>query len=324
MTKSRIITVIPVYNGEAFILQTLQSIAEQTLRPDRVIVQDNCSTDNTERLVKEFKAINCEWRRNQENLGWIGNANRALELAPDTEYLHLICADDMVKPEYYATLTKALDDCRGYGLGYTLDERVDEHNKCLSVSGKITGQIEVQTKTDFLKEKAEVANQAFSSSLLKTSYLPPACRINPNFPSFADMVFWAEWGSHCDKIVRVNVPLTQFRWHGTNNSSIFMANLQSLVLDEWKGMQLIESWRGVPTGCVRRFKLKGLFGVRSGIKAKRFREQGNPSFSRQIVEASRPISGPLAWYMAQAIVHARDLIVYGLGRRKKHPKNVYG
>ena len=148
--KSKIITVIPVYNGADFIVQTLQSIANQTLRPDRVIVSDNRSTDDTERLVKAFKPIRVEWRQNEANLGCFGNCNRALEFAPETEYLHLICADDMVAPEYYATLTRELDDCDGFGLGYALDERIDENNKRLSLSGKITGEVEVQNAADFL------------------------------------------------------------------------------------------------------------------------------------------------------------------------------
>ena len=38
---SNIITTIPVYNGEKFIRQTLESVARQTLPPDRVIVLDN-------------------------------------------------------------------------------------------------------------------------------------------------------------------------------------------------------------------------------------------------------------------------------------------
>ena len=70
--KSKIITVIPVYNGADFIVQTLQSIANQTLRPDRVIVSDNRSTDKTEQLVKEFKPIRVEWRQNEANLGCFG------------------------------------------------------------------------------------------------------------------------------------------------------------------------------------------------------------------------------------------------------------
>ena len=67
--KSKIIAAIPVYNGEAFIVQTLQSLANQTLRPDRVIVLDNRSTDDTGQLVKEFKPLRVEWRQNEANLG---------------------------------------------------------------------------------------------------------------------------------------------------------------------------------------------------------------------------------------------------------------
>ena len=36
--KSKIVTTIPVFNGEAFIAQTLESVARQTLAPDRVVV----------------------------------------------------------------------------------------------------------------------------------------------------------------------------------------------------------------------------------------------------------------------------------------------
>ena len=38
--KSKIISIIPVYNGAEFIGRTLASVAAQTLKPDRVIVLD--------------------------------------------------------------------------------------------------------------------------------------------------------------------------------------------------------------------------------------------------------------------------------------------
>lgn len=322
--KSKIITVIPVYNGEPFILQTLQSVAGQTLRPDRVVVLDNCSTDNTEHLVKDFKPIQVEWRRNEANLGCFGNCNRALRLASETDHLHILCADDALAPEYYATLTRELDDCDGFGLGYTLDERIDENNMRLSVSGKVTGEVEVQSVAEFLRQKAEIANQALSGSLLKTHCQPTPCSFRMDLPILADMVFWAEFGRNCEKIVRLHQPLVKYRWHGTNETSRVTPQIQALVLDEWRVMQMIEQMRGTDGDFVRQFKLKGLFAVRSGIKAKRFREQGNPAYSRQIVRAAREISGSLAWFLAQILVHARDVAVYNLGGRKKHPKNVYG
>ena len=62
--KSKLLTVIPVYNGEPFIAQTLESLARQRLRPDRVVVLDNCSTDRTPEIVKNFTGIACELIRN--------------------------------------------------------------------------------------------------------------------------------------------------------------------------------------------------------------------------------------------------------------------
>jgi len=322
--KSKLITIVPVFNGAEYILQTLQSVANQTLRPNRLVVIDNCSTDNTEELVQGFRAFPCEWRQNEKNLGLFGNCNRALEFADQTEYLHLLCADDNIQPEFYSTLIRELESCKGLGLGYSLDERIDENNEHLSFSGKDTGQVEVEAVANFLREKAEISNQAFSGSLLKTSCQKSPCQFRLDFPILADVVFWADWGSHCEKIVRVHQPLCQYRWHGTNVTSHFATQLQSLILDEWRVMELVEKLRGASPSFVRQFKLKGLFAVRSGIKAKRFRQQKEFAHASQITQAARNISGPLAWYMAQALVEARELAVYKIGGRRRHPKNVYG
>src|SRR5712672_1919711 len=123
--QTKIITIIPVYNGEKFIRQTLESVAKQTLQPDRVIVLDNCSTDGTERIVKEFQPIKCEWVRNPTNIGLFGNCNRGLEFAPETQYLSFLCADDLIEPTFFEVTTAALESCDGFGMAYSLDERID-------------------------------------------------------------------------------------------------------------------------------------------------------------------------------------------------------
>lgn len=48
--------VIPAHNEEAFIALTLQSLAEQTLLPSKVIVVDDNSTDKTSEIVQGFSA----------------------------------------------------------------------------------------------------------------------------------------------------------------------------------------------------------------------------------------------------------------------------
>jgi glycosyltransferase involved in cell wall biosynthesis len=321
--KSNIITAIPVYNGEKYILQTLQSVAAQNTRPDRLIVLDNCSTDGTAEIVRGFKDMPCEYVRNPNNLGLFGNCNRALEFAPETKYLNLLCADDLIAPDFYTRLTRELDDCDGLALAYAIDERIDENNHRLSVSGKVDGTAEVIPVDTFIARKAEIANQAFSGSLLKTNYQPAPCNFRLDMPILGDVAFWADWSKHCRKIVQVNEPLCKYRWHGDNTTNVVMPGIQALVLDEWRVMQLNEALRVQKPGFVRRFKLKGLFAVRTGVKAKRIREQQNYTYSEQIVREGRKISGPLAWYMGQAVVEARDLLIYTVMRRRKHPKNVY-
>lgn len=46
--------IIPAYNEESFILQTLDSLVEQTVLPQEVVVVDDNSTDQTQQLVQNF------------------------------------------------------------------------------------------------------------------------------------------------------------------------------------------------------------------------------------------------------------------------------
>lgn len=321
--QSNLITVIPVYNGERFLLRTLQSVANQTKRPDRLVVLDNCSTDRTEEIVREFEALNCELVRNPKNLGLFGNMNRALEFAEQTRYLHIICADDCIRPKFFEALIPPLESCGGFGLAFALDERIDENDEHLSLSGRVTGAVEEIPKAIYLQQKGEIANQALGGTLFKTNFKKAPVQFRLDMPILADVVFFAEWGAYCERIVKLNQALAQYRWHGTNQSCELMPGIQPLVLDEWKTMQLIEALRG-GSGFVRGCKLKGLFGVRSGIKARRIRQLGNKKYAREIVAAGRSISGLPLWFAAQCVVHAREFIVYGLMRRRRQPQNVFG
>ena len=70
--------VLSSYNGEEYIEEQLQSILEQTLRPDEVLIVDDGSTDSTVTIVKSFilkNQLEDSWllRVNQENKGWRRN-----------------------------------------------------------------------------------------------------------------------------------------------------------------------------------------------------------------------------------------------------------
>ena len=46
--------IIPVYNGEQYIEKTIESVMEQTYTNWELIIVDDCSSDNTEKIVKSI------------------------------------------------------------------------------------------------------------------------------------------------------------------------------------------------------------------------------------------------------------------------------
>ena len=322
--KSKIITTIPVFNGEAFIEQTLESVARQTLRPDRVIVLDNCSTDRTEEMVRNFPDLRCEFIRNPTNLGLFGNLNRCLEFAGQTEFLQILHADDVIEPLFYEAMTSLLAEGNGRGLAWSLDERIDEKNRYLSLSGKPDGKIEMLARDRFLQRKAEIGNQAFCATILKTNFQPAPCQFPLDCPILGDMIFWAAFGTHCEKIVHVHRVLAKYRWHGSNETVFRAPTIQALILDEWRAMETNETLRGRGWSLHRKLKLRGLLAVRSGIKAKRVRQNGDTAYSREIARAARGITGWPLWLAGRFLVELRDFYLFTLLRRTRHPKNIYG
>jgi glycosyltransferase involved in cell wall biosynthesis len=322
--KSRIITVVPVRNGEEFIRQTLEALARQTVRPDRVIIFDNRSTDRTLEIARTFEGFTCEFSvAEKEGQCMFTNFNRALDLADQTEYLHILHADDTISPNFYERMTGVLADCDGRGLAWCLDERIDEKNAHLSYSGKADGRASVLDRDTFLQRKAEIGNQAFCATLMKTAGQPVPVRFPLDYPVLGDQIFWAAYGAQCRKLVYVNQALAQYRWHGANNTTFLGPSLQSLVLDEWRTMETNEALRGKGLSGFRALKLKGLFAVRSGIKAKRIRQQGNRDYAGQIVRVTKEITGPWLWLAGQVLIEVRDLYIYGILRHQRHPKNIY-
>ncbi len=50
----RIYIVIPTYNEEAYLAQTLQSLVEQTIIPNKLVIVNDNSTDNSQKVIDDF------------------------------------------------------------------------------------------------------------------------------------------------------------------------------------------------------------------------------------------------------------------------------
>lgn len=88
-----------IYNGEAYIKEQLQSILDQTLQPDEVILCDDGSTDHTRDIVEQFiqeRDLSGKWQLycNHENKGYPDNFYYSMSLCRG-DYVFLADQDDI-------------------------------------------------------------------------------------------------------------------------------------------------------------------------------------------------------------------------------------
>ncbi|WP_315738924.1 glycosyltransferase family A protein [Bradyrhizobium sp. SZCCHNR1093] len=93
--------VVPNFNHAHYLPESLGSIANQTRAPDRVIIIDDCSTDDSIAVISRFVADRPSWRliRHDANQGVVRGQNEALAIA-DTEWIGFLGADDALHPAY--------------------------------------------------------------------------------------------------------------------------------------------------------------------------------------------------------------------------------
>ncbi len=121
---------MPVYNGENFLKESLDSILAQTFEDFELIISDNASTDRTEGICREYAAKDQRIRyyRNEQNLGGAGNHNRVFELS-NGEYFKWAHHDDLCAPEFLERCVEELDRRPSVVVSYSKAVIIDEQGK---------------------------------------------------------------------------------------------------------------------------------------------------------------------------------------------------
>jgi glycosyltransferase involved in cell wall biosynthesis len=91
----------PVYNGERYLAECIESVIAQTYENWQYVVVDNCSTDRTAAIAGEYAAREPRVRlhTNDEFLPIIPNWNNMLRLLPaEAAYCKVVHADDTLVP----------------------------------------------------------------------------------------------------------------------------------------------------------------------------------------------------------------------------------
>ena len=96
----KISLVMSVYNGEDYLAETIESVLNQTFTEWEFIIINDCSTDNTPKILDEYalKDERIKVHTNETNLRLPSSLNKALSLAKG-KYIARMDADDICMPD---------------------------------------------------------------------------------------------------------------------------------------------------------------------------------------------------------------------------------
>ena len=104
--KPLVSILIPAYNAEAWISDTLRSAIAQTWEPKEIIVVDDGSTDGTLAVAQQFRS-DVVRVITQKNQGAAATRNRAYSLC-NGDYIQYLDADDLLGPDKIAKQIESL------------------------------------------------------------------------------------------------------------------------------------------------------------------------------------------------------------------------
>lgn len=135
---------IATFNGERYILQQLESIAQQTVKVDEVIICDDFSTDNTVSNIKSFIEKNNlkNWRLyiNEENLGYALNFKKAIQMTSG-DIIFLSDQDDIWIEDKVELMLEKFIVNHGIALLASKNLYIDEKGDLIKTSKKFDGEI---------------------------------------------------------------------------------------------------------------------------------------------------------------------------------------
>ena len=211
--KPLVSVIMPVYNAEQFLDRAIQSILNQTYDKWELLLIDDCSTDNSLKLINKYSDPRIRLFVNETNRGIAQASNRGIEESKG-KYIALLDDDDEAiinRLELQVEYMEEHSDVAILG-GRSID--MDEHDKILSLKGSVRnnpklikamllfGNVDFYNGTAMIRKKFIVDNQL---------------RYRDGCYGMQDYRFYIE-SSKCGKITTLDQYLLKYREHENNET----------------------------------------------------------------------------------------------------------
>lgn len=233
---------IPAYNHAQYLSKTIESVLQQTYADFELILIDDCSTDETPKLVRSIKDPRFHYLRNQKNLGSTLNWNKCLQAAKG-KYVSLLPADDWWKKRCVERFVTVLDRHPRVGLAFASFYAFDMK------------QNESHLRQRFPQDRLFKGEEFFAMNVMDNRVATPAVMVrqecyqrlgylDPYFRIVGDWELWLRIALHYD-VAYIAQALGHWRYHG-QNASIMDVTEDNLFDEELKALRKV--FYSIPTG----------------------------------------------------------------------------
>lgn len=109
----KISVIMATYNGHQYLPEQLESIKNQCVQPDEVIIRDDCSSDNTQEIVSDYirnnRLTSWSFEKNEHNVGYKINFSTLLHEAKG-EIIFLCDQDDVWKDDKVQLMVETMNN----------------------------------------------------------------------------------------------------------------------------------------------------------------------------------------------------------------------
>jgi hypothetical protein len=140
---TRVSVGIPVYNGEKYLAETLDSLLAQSLQEFEIVISDDASTDRTPEICRcyEAKDPRIRYSRNARNIGGAPNFNRVVKLSR-APLFHGGACDAFYEPSFLARCVDALERDPDVVLSHTRTKLIGDEGELLLFGRKPAGYVD--------------------------------------------------------------------------------------------------------------------------------------------------------------------------------------
>lgn len=127
---AQISILVPVYNEEAFLRETLESVRQQTYQDFVCLISDNASTDKSVSIANEFSAKDNRFIvfEQPSNIGAVLNS-AFLYGQVETDYCMFFSAHDVLAPTFLSATVEVMQANPNVSLSFSYVEWIDENGR---------------------------------------------------------------------------------------------------------------------------------------------------------------------------------------------------